>query len=292
MHQTNEGINPLRWGVVRLQASIRTSFWEPMLVLVWRELRVRYKRTALGFFWSLVPPIAQAFLWLIVVKWFLGVKVPNFSAYLLCNAFTWQFIQNALLDGCSAVMFHMPLVKAFPMRREILPLASLASNFVHYLLAMLVLFAYLALVVYREYLFVWLLSRGTWLLLLPVAVAGLLALLAGLVLALSCLTVLYHDLKFVMDSFVLRLLFFACPVIYFAEQVPTAWRPLYLLNPFAVYLTALRQILLPPPQFPDGRPPLPFDWAHFALALLLSALALLVGWSVFQRTKRQLAEWL
>jgi ABC-type polysaccharide/polyol phosphate export permease len=68
--------------------------------------------------------------------------------------------------------------------------------------------------------------------------------------------------------------------------------PLYLLNPFAVYLTALRQILLPPPQFPDGRPPLPFDWAHFALALLLSALALLVGWSVFQRTKRQLAEWL
>jgi lipopolysaccharide transport system permease protein len=232
MHQTDEGINPLRRGVVRLQASIRTSFWEPMLVLVWRELRVRYKRTALGFFWSLAPPIAQAFLWLIVVKWFLGVKVPNFSAYLLCNAFTWQFIQNALLDGCSAVMFHMPLVKAFPMRREILPLASLASNFVHYLLAMLVLFAYLALVVYREYLFVWLLSRGTWLLLLPVAVAGLLALLAGLVLALSCLTVLYHDLKFVMDSFVLRLLFFACPVIYFAEQVPEVWRPALPAQPF------------------------------------------------------------
>ena len=80
MHQTDEGINPSQQGVVRLQASLRTSFWEPMVVLVWRELRVRYKRTALGFFWSLAPPIAQAFLWLIVVKWFLGVKVPNFSA--------------------------------------------------------------------------------------------------------------------------------------------------------------------------------------------------------------------
>lgn len=275
-----------------MQASGQLAFWEPLLVLVWRELRVRYKRTALGFFWSLAPPIGQTFIWLVVVKWFLGVKVPNFSAYLLCNAFTWQFVQNALLDGCSSILFHMPLVKAFPMRREIVPFASLLSNLVHYLLAMVVLFAYLTLVVYREYFAVWLLSRGIWLLVLPLVLAGLVMLLAGLVLALSCLTVLYHDLKFVLDSFVLRLLFFACPVIYFTEQVPAAWQPVYLLNPFAVYLTALRQILLPPPQLPGGVTPMAFDWGHLVMALGLSLVTLAGGWWVFQRTKNRLAEWL
>jgi len=194
-----------------MQVTWRTQFWEPVWVLVWRELRVRYKRTVLGFFWSLMPPVAQALLWLIVVEKFFRYDIPNYSAYLLCSAFTWQFIQNTLLDGCSVMLFHMPLLKAFPMRREILPVASVVSNSVHFLLALLVLFVYLQVLRVPV--------RLQWLL-LPLVLAGLVALLLGLVLALSCLTVFYHDIKFVMDSFVLRLLFFACPVFYFAEMVP------------------------------------------------------------------------
>lgn len=275
-----------------MQLTLRQQFWEPIYVLVWRELRVRYKRTALGFFWSLVPPVAQAFLWLVVIKWFLGYKVPNYSAYLLCNAFAWQFVQNALLDGCSVMLFHMPLVKAFPMRREILPIASVLSNLMHFLLSLVVLFIYLGLVVYRDYLLSWLMSRSLWLLLLPVVLIGLMVLLLGLVLMLSCLTVFYHDIKFIMDNFVLRLLFFACPVFYFVENVPPSWYHAYMLNPFAVYLTALREILLPPVQLPDGRPPLPFDWGHFFGALVMSVAVLIFGWFIFQRYKGRLAEWL
>jgi len=266
-----------------MQVTWRTQFWEPVWVLVWRELRVRYKRTVLGFFWSLMPPVAQALLWLIVVEKFFRYDIPNYSAYLLCSAFTWQFIQNTLLDGCSVMLFHMPLLKAFPMRREILPVASVVSNSVHFLLALLVLFVYLQVLRVPV--------RLQWLL-LPLVLAGLVALLLGLVLALSCLTVFYHDIKFVMDSFVLRLLFFACPVFYFAEMVPPQWYHAYMLNPFAVYLTVLRQILLPPIQLPDGRPPLPLDWIHFGIALGFSTFALGLGWWVFRRYQHLLAEWL
>lgn len=266
-----------------MQLAWRTQLMEPILVLVWRELRIRYRRTVLGFFWSLVPPVAQAALWLIVVEKFFQYNIPNYSAYLLSSAFAWQFIQNALLDGCSVILFHMPLVKAFPMRREVLPIASVVSNLVHFLLALLVLFVYLR--------FLRVPVRQEWLL-LPFVVLGLTALLMGLVLALSCLTVFYHDIKFIMDSFVLRLLFFACPVFYFVEMVPQQWYHAYMLNPFAVYLTALRQILLPPVQLPDGRPALPFDGLHFGIALALSALTLLLGWLIFRRYQNQLAEWL
>jgi len=181
------------------------------------------------------------------------------------------------------MLFHMPLIKAFPMRREILPVASVASNLAHFLLALLVLFVYL------QVLRVPILPQ--WLL-LPFVLAGLIALVLGLILALSCLTVFYLDLKFILDSFVLRLLFFACPVFYFVEMVPSHWYHAYMLNPFAVYLTALRQILLPPVQLPDGRPALPFDWLHFGIALIVSVLILLVGWAIFRRYQHQLAEWL
>lgn len=266
-----------------MQVSWRVQFWEPVLVLVWRELRVRYKRTVFGFFWSLVPPAAQAFIWLIVIEKIFRYDIPNYSAYLLCNAFTWQFIQNALLDGCSVMLFHMPLVKAFPMRREILPVSSVASNLVHLLLSLVVLFIYLQVLRVP--------IRPQWLL-LPIALVGLIALVLGLVLMLSCLTVFYLDLKFILDSFALRLLFFACPVFYFVEMVPERWYHAYMLNPFAVYLTVIRQILLPPVQLPDGRPALPFDWLHFGVALLVSVLTLLVGLSVFRKYQHQLAEWL
>ncbi|MGQ9727170.1 MAG: ABC transporter permease [Candidatus Fervidibacter sp.] len=266
-----------------MQVSWRVQFWEPVLVLVWRELRVRYKRTIFGFFWSLVPPVAQAFIWLIVIEKIFRYDIPNYSAYLLCNAFTWQFIQNALLDGCSVMLFHMPLVKAFPMRREILPVSSVASNLVHFLLSLVVLFIYLQVLRVP--------IRSQWLL-LPIALVGLISLVLGLVLMLSCLTVFYLDFKFILDSFALRLLFFACPVFYFVEMVPERWYHAYMLNPFAVYLTVIRQILLPPVQLPDGRPALPFDWLHFGVALLVSVLTLLVGLSVFRKYQHQLAEWL
>ncbi len=266
-----------------MQAVWSLRFWQPVLVLVWRELRVRYKRTTLGFFWSLVPPIAQAFIWLIVVEKIFRYDIPNYSAYLLCSAFAWQFIQNSLLDGCSVMLFHMPLVKAFPMPRAILPIASVAGNLVHFLLALVVLFVYLKVLRVP--------MRVEWLL-LPVVMVGLVAFLTGLVLMLSCWTVFYHDIKFVMDSFVLRLLFFACPVFYFVEMVPERWYHAYMLNPFAVYLTVLRQILLPPVQLPDGRPALPLDWPHFAIALAVSGCTLLLGWLVFRRYEHQLAEWL
>lgn len=263
----------------------RQQFVEPIYVLVWRELRIRYKRTALGFFWSLAPPAAQALIWLLIVEKIFGVDIPNYSAYLLCNLFTWQFIQNTLLDSCSVMLFHMPLVKAFPMRREILPASSVLSNLVHFFLSLLVLFVYLQILGVP--------IRPVWLL-LPVILTGLIMLLLGLALALSCLTVFYHDIKFIMETFVLRLLFFFCPVVYF--WLPERLHSVYLLNPLAVYLTGLREILLPPPQLPadltKGNPILHLDWLQFVIALAMSGIVLTVGWAIFQRHRGRLAEWL
>ncbi|MCS7223006.1 MAG: ABC transporter permease [Armatimonadetes bacterium] len=253
------------------------------MVLVWRQLRVRYKRTFLGFFWSLFPPVAQAILWLIVVEKFFKYNIPNYSAYLFCNALAWQFINNTLLDGCSVMLFHMPLVKAFPMRREVLPISSVLSNLVHFLLALAVFFIYLRILAIPV--------RATWLL-LPLVIVGLCICLLGLVMALSVLSVLYHDIQFIMDAFVLRALFFLCPVFYFSEMVGEEWYRLYMLNPFATYLTVLRQILLPPVQLPDGRPPLPLDLWQFVVALIQSLGLLVIGWLIFNRYKKRVAEWL
>ncbi len=259
------------------------SLWEPVLVLVWRQLRVRYKRTILGFFWSLMPAIGQALLWLIVIEKFFRYNVPNYSAYLFCNALTWQFINNSLLDGCAVMLFHMPLVKAFPMRREILPVSSILSNLFHYLMALVVFFGYLTILNVPV--------RGTWLL-VPVVIMGLSCFLLGIVFALSVLSVFYHDIQFIMEAFVLRALFFLCPVFYFTEMVGPQCYRLYMLNPLAAYLTSLRQILLPPVQLPDGRPALTLDLGALGIAFVASCLVLFCGCAIFGRYKARVAEWL
>ncbi|HID06908.1 MAG TPA: hypothetical protein EYP10_07140, partial [Armatimonadetes bacterium] len=175
---------------------------ELVYVLVRRELRIRYKRTMIGFLWSLAPPLGQVLILVIVVEHFFKRDLPNLSAYFMCVVFAWQFFSASILDGCSCVLLHAPLVKAFPFPREILPIASVLTNLIHFLMSMMVLLAYLLI------LHVHLTPKA---LLVPIAICGQALLATGLAFMLSCWTVYYHDVKFVTDT-LLKWLYFAVPI--------------------------------------------------------------------------------
>lgn len=250
-------------------------------ILVWRELRLRYKRAMLGILWSLVPPIAQVLILVIVVEHFFKRDLPNISAYFMCVVFAWQFFSASILDGCSSILQHASLVKAFPFRKEVLPIVSSLSNLVHFLISMLVLLIYLLALrvhIQPKALFV------------PIIILGQTMLCTGLAMMLSCWTVYYHDVKFISDM-ALKWLYFAVPIMYFLEDVPTEWLNWYLLNPIAVYIDAYRRLLMYPPPL-LGKKPLPIDWAHICMALAISTLILFAGLLIFRRHSDRLPEWL
>jgi ABC-2 type transport system permease protein len=98
-------------------------FRELLLAMVERELRIRYKNSVLGFFWSLLIPLVTVAVMTVVFKVFLKNETPNFGAYVLAAYLPFLFINQAILDSAQSVLVSLPIVKKVYFPREILPLA-------------------------------------------------------------------------------------------------------------------------------------------------------------------------
>jgi len=256
-------------------------------LLVRRDLRIRYKNSALGFFWSLMNPLLQVFIMTIIVKRFFGVPIDNYSAYLFCAILPWEYFSNSVLDSCSSILQHAPLIRKVRFPREVIPLSTVLSVTVHYLLSLCVLGIYfMILPVYLQWKALWI---------FPIIFFQMLLSL-GLAFILAPLNVYFEDVKFIMAA-LFRILFFAVPVMYPVETVGKLYH-LYMLNPMAAFLTAYRQLLLPPVQIDKlrqwtGNPhliPRGMDWHYLGLAMLTSVVVFLFGCWVFNKMKWGVAE--
>lgn len=274
-------------------------FRELLYSMVERELRIRYKNSFFGFFWSLLNPLVTVAVMTVVFKYILQNSTSNFSAYILAAYLPYMFFQMTLMDCSQSVLASLPVVRKVYFPREILPLAAIGSNFVHFLLALLVFFAYL--------LAIWLrhpqVSPFTWqILFLPLLLAINLALTVGLGLIVSALNTFYEDVKYLLGV-ALYLLFFLSPIMYFSENVRYSGALggprgdlvyiLYHLNPVAMLSTAYRKVLLQPQDVQVGAtkfPALPLDWGLLAATAGMSVLLLVYGYWLFNRLKWRFVE--
>lgn len=274
---------------------------ELLWTFVLRELRIRYKNSLLGFFWSVLNPLITVLVMTLVFKYVLGQKVDNYSAYVLAAYLPYMFFQLSLLDSAQSVLSQITLLKKIYFPREILPIGSVFANFIHFILAMCVFFVYL--------LFIWLLNpgdcpfRGT-VVLLPVIMLLQLMLTLGVSLFISALNTFYEDVKYLV-SVMLYLLLFLCPIMYFSEQVRYASSipveqqqtvyVLYHLNPVAMLMTGYRKIMLDPQGVPlPGKlahaDPLPLDWGLLGVCAMVCVLTLIGGYAYFNKKKWQFVE--
>jgi len=259
---------------------------ELLLNLVIRDLKVRYKNSVLGFFWSLANPLVQVATITFIFKYVLHATERDYSAYLLSAFLPWTFFQMSVLDASSSVLFHSNLVKKTYFPREILPASIVFSNLVHFTLALGVFFVYRFTMGAQP--------QISWLL-LPVVVFIQLLLNMGIAFFVSCLNVFYEDIKY-MTTVLLNLLYFALPIMYFVEhahnskQIPEAlvtW--LYYVNPLSYVLIAYRKILLPPYNTATVHN-IPLNYWYLALAAATSLLIFLAGYAFFNSRKWYFAE--
>jgi len=270
-------------------------FRELLLSMVEREIRIRYKNSVLGFFWSLLNPLVTVAVMTFVFKSFIGVDIPNFGAYVFAAYVPFMFFQMTLLDSAQSVLASLPLVKKIYFPRETLPLAMIISNFIHLILAIVVLLIFL--------LVIWIMTPGIFpinrnIVFLPLLLVINFAFATGIALIISALNTFYEDVKYIV-SVILYLLFFTCPVMYFSEQVHYAYRDqpmlytLYHLNPVAMLCTSYRKVILDPqPVKQNGITieALPLDWGLLGITALISFGTLILGYHVFNRMKWRFVE--
>ena len=257
---------------------------ELMANLTLRELRGKYKRSFLGWTWSLVNPLATMGIFTVVFSFFLKVKPPpgdpsglkNFAFFLLCGLLPWNFLSNGMTSSMSALIGNANLIKKVYFPREILVAASVASFDVSFLIELGVLAV--ALRVFGNFVLPWLLMA-----LLIVAIMTLFVL--GVSLALSVLNVYFRDVQHFV-GILLMLWFYASPIVYPITYVPKEWqglplRHIYTFNPMVRFAETMRDVLY------DLRFP---GLTDMVFLVVVSAATLAVGMWIFSRLEPRLAE--
>jgi lipopolysaccharide transport system permease protein len=268
-----------------------------LVQLVVRDLKVRYKNSVLGFFWSLANPLVQVATITIIVKYVMGIGIPNYSAYLLVGYLPWVFFQMALLDSSDTILVHhRDLLKKVYFPREVLPISAVVANLIHYLLALVVFFAYL--------LFYFIFLHGSpimpTVIVLPILMLMQLLLILGLSCFISCLNTFYEDTKYILVV-LLNVMFYITPIMYPAELVyntlPVGYRDIayriYLLNPVTMLIDAYRKTLLPPFEgIIKGKhmSQLPLDYTMLGVCAIICVLVAVSGYAYFNKRKWEFAE--
>lgn len=199
-----------------------------------KELKLKYRNSVLGFFWSFFNPVLQLIVYTLVFKYFMPNKIPHFTVYLLCGLLPWQFFQISVQGSTTSIISNANLIKKIYFPREILPLSVILSNFVNFAATLLILFA--AIVISGV-------KIGLPLIELPLVLLLLLFFTIGLSLILSCLNVLYRDIQHLIEV-LFMLWFYLTPIVYSLDMVSRKeLKLLLLLNPMTLILECMRGIL-------------------------------------------------
>lgn len=235
-----------------------------MVLMVSRNLKIRYKNSTLGFFWSLLGPL---FLILIYSIFLSVMKIPIDLPSLVTGILVWQFLALCLGDSLHSIVGNANLVTKANFPRAILPLSMVVANLANFLLSSLVLVIYL---VFARVTF----GPAGW---LPLILLTQVALCLGVALLFSTANVFFRDTEHIL-SIVMLAWFFLTPVIYPVDLVLQNFPPwvhtLFFLNPMTGIIAAYRTALLSAADMPVAMTALSFGTAWAALAL---------GLVVFQR---------
>lgn len=265
-------IRPSRgWRTVDLRELWR--YRELLVFLALRDVQLRYKQTALGVAWAVLQPL----LTMAVFTVFFGTlgKIPSdgkpYALFVLAALVPWQLFAYALTQSSNSLVAEQRLITKVYFPRLLVPLASVLSGLVDFVVA----FGLLAigLAVYGVA------PTGA---VLAVPALGLFALLAALAVGLwlSALNVQYRDVRYALP-FLTQLWMFLTPVAYPASLVPEAYRPLYGLNPMAGVVEGFRWALL--------GTPVP-DWGMTAVSAAVVAALLVGGLFYFRRMEQTFAD--
>jgi lipopolysaccharide transport system permease protein len=220
------------------------QYRELILNLTIRELKARYKSSALGFLWSLLNPLGMmlVFTFVFTVMW-PNNQMEKYPLFLLCGLLPWNFFSAGVMASINSIVGNANLVKKAYFPREALPTSTVAANLVNFLLGLVVLFAVL---------FIFRARFSSWLWLLPFVILIQTCFILGIGLILSTLNVYYRDTIMIMDTVMLAW-FFLTPVVYPITNLPDSYtvfgitlnvhRLVYILNPMASLIAAYRDLL-------------------------------------------------
>jgi lipopolysaccharide transport system permease protein len=245
----------INFGAPRALSLRRATYLVDLLiVLVGRETRLIYKRSALGLAWSLLNPLLQQLVLFVVFHSILAIRVDHYASFLCSGLLVWNWFQTSLSHATGTVVNNQQLLKQPAFSPSVLPIAAVTTWFLHFLVATPIIFIFMlidGIHITQAALF------------LPVIWVFQFLFTLLLSYPLAALYVTFRDVQHILGV-LLNLTFYFTPIIYTLSSVPPGYRWLYDINPMSTFVDSYRSVLI------TGTQP---NWTPlFAIAVLTCAL--------------------
>ena len=242
------------------------SYRELLRNLVIRDIKKRYKRSALGFLWVMLDPLLMMIVFYVVFAGLFGRTVGNYTAYVISGITMWQLFAQATKVASLAFVQNRNLISKIYLPKSIFPISVVVSSLVHFIFSLAPLFL---LIVFS----------GTALsgdvVFIPLVVGLIFIFSLGISLMIATLAVFFHDVTYIYDVLLMAWMYLSV-IFYPVSILPGRFQALMSFNPVYHYITLFRACLY------DSTIP---KTEHFVLGLFFALLSFSIGWTIYYKSR-------
>ncbi len=248
------------------------TYRELLYFLMWRDVKVRYKQTALGAAWAIIQPFFTMLIFTLFFGKLAGIPsdgVP-YALFAYAGLLPWTFLSNSILNGSNSLIGDSRLITKIYFPRMVIPVAAVGAGLVDLAVASLILVGLM---------FFYGVGITLNLLMAPVFVLLLLLLAMGVGMLMAALNIKYRDVRYALP-FLIQLWMFASPIIYPTSLVPERFKWLILINPLSGIIDGFRSSVF-------GKS---FDWTAIMIASAITLVVLFFSAYTFRRMEKTFAD--
>jgi lipopolysaccharide transport system permease protein len=236
--------------------------------LVWRDVKILYAQTILGFCWAVLNPVIHIVIFSIVFGKVAKVSSEGFPYILFSSValIPWSYLSQAMTQSSQSLVHGQAMLGKIYFPRLIFPITPTLARLVDFSIAMLIL---LGVALYYRVL------PTLNLLFFPLFVVMMVSIAAGIGMWLSAMAIRFRDVKFAM-TYVIQLLMYSAPIVYSASSIPQNYRFIYSFNPLVGVIEGYRACLLGTPM----------PWIYIWPGMLTTLFLLVSGALYFKRMER------
>lgn len=260
-------IEPLSpWNIINFKEL--KEYQDLFLFLIWRDIKVLYAQTILGFSWAILQPLTQILIFTVIFGKVAKIDTDGIPFFLFSTVgiVPWTFMSQAMTQSSQSLVTGQNMLGKVYFPRLIFPLTPVFSKLVDFGISILIV---IFVMFYYRVLPNW---NILW---FPVFTLLMISVSAGIGIWFSAMAIRFRDVKHAM-GFIVRMLMFSAPIVYSASKIPEKWRLIYSLNPIVGTIEGFRACLL-------GTP---IPWQYILPGVVTAMIILAIGTFYFKHMER------
>jgi len=236
-----------------------------------KEIRGKYKNSALGVVWTFLNPLLQLLVYALIFPLILKTTQPDYIVFVCVGLVPWTFFTTSVAQSAWTIIANGNIVKKVYFPREILPISIVTSGMVNFLISTIIIVAFC---------FIYGLGLTKYIIFFPIILLIQYILQLAIAFIVSAITVYFRDLEHFIQI-VLQVMFYATPIVYAADSIPQSFQIIMTLNPMAHIINGYRSI------FYNQTMP---DLKALGILLIISVVSCIAGYGIFRKLQKGFAE--